>query len=99
MNILRETGAPVIRPLYYDFPKDKATLDIEDQMMFGDDILVAPVFTLGARERAVYLPAGETWIDAHTGAQFEGGQTVNADAPLERCPVFLRKGGMADFTL
>ena len=93
------TGSPVIRPLYYDFPKDRAAMDIEDQMMFGDDVLVAPVFTLGAREREVYLPQGETWIDAHTGEEYEGGQTVTADAPLERCPVFLRKSGVLRFSL
>ena len=74
-------------------------MDIEDQMMFGDDVLVAPVFTLGAREREVYLPQGETWIDAHTGEEYEGGQTVTADAPLERCPVFLRKSGVLRFSL
>ena len=83
-----ETGAPVIRPLYYDFPKDLATLTIEDQMMFGDDVLVAPVFELGARQRQVYLPAGASWIDAHTGETYAGGQTLLADAPLERCPVY-----------
>ena len=68
-------------------------------MLFGDDILVAPVFELGARKRDVYLPAGEIWIDAHTGEEIAGGVTVNADAPLERCPVYLRKGGAADFRI
>lgn len=94
-----ETGAPVIRPLYYDFPRDPATPAIEDQMMFGDDVLVAPVFQLGARQRPVYLPAGAEWIDAHTGMVYAGGQTLMADAPLERCPVYLRQGGSARFTL
>ena len=92
MEKVSETGCPAMRPLFYDFPKDKNVLDIEDQMMFGDDILVAPVFELGARERAVYLPEGETWVDAHSGIEYAGGQTVTADAPLERCPVFIRKG-------
>ena len=67
MKKTSETGAPVIRPLYYDFSTDARTIDIEDQMMFGDDVLVCPVFELGQRQREVYLPAGETWIDAHTG--------------------------------
>ena len=69
------------------------------QMMFGDDVLVAPVFELGARQRDVYLPAGATWIDAHTGVEYAGGQTVTADAPLELIPVFLRKGGSVSFAL
>lgn len=99
MEKTAKTGAPVIRPLYYDFPKDPAVATIEDQMMFGDDILVAPVFELGARQRDVYLPVGETWIDAHTGVEYAGGQTVSADAPLELIPVFLRKGGSVSFAL
>ena len=99
MQKMAETGAPVIRPLYYDFPKDAAVATIEDQMMFGDDVLVAPVFELGARQRDVYLPAGATWIDAHTGVEYAGGQTVTADAPLELIPVFLRKGGSVSFAL
>jgi alpha-D-xyloside xylohydrolase len=87
------TGAPVIRPLYYDFPRDKRAATVEDEMMLGDDILVAPVFELGARTREVYLPEGAAWIDAHTGMEYTGGQAITAEAPLELVPVFVRKDG------
>ncbi|MBE6935455.1 MAG: glycoside hydrolase family 31 protein [Ruminococcaceae bacterium] len=99
MKKTAETGAPVIRPLYYDFPCDAKTIGVEDQMMYGDDVLVCPVFELGQRQREVYLPAGETWIDAHTGEEYAGGQTILADAPLERCPVYLKKSGALRFTI
>jgi alpha-D-xyloside xylohydrolase len=64
--------------------------------MFGPDILVAPVMELGLRMRPVYLPAGETWIESHTGKTYEGGQAVEAEAPLTTIPVFIRKGSDVD---
>ena len=60
--------------------------------MYGGDMLVAPVMYYGARQREVYLPQGEVWVNAWTGEKFEGGQTVTADAPIDQIPVFLRGG-------
>ncbi len=60
--------------------------------MFGDSVLVAPVMELGVRSRSVYLPEGKTWVDAHTGKEYAGGQTVEADAPLAVIPVFICRG-------
>ena len=54
------------------------------------DVLVAPVMEAGMRERAVYLPAGETWRNAWTGDVFSGGQTVTVQAPLDEIPIFVR---------
>ena len=90
MKTAAETGLPPMRPLFVDFPDDPACWDIEDQFLFGPDILVCPVVEQGAASRQVYLPAGTTWRDAFAGDVFEGGQTLTADAPLERIPVFLR---------
>jgi len=53
---------------------------------------VAPIIEMGARARDVYLPAGEDWRDAWTDTRYTGGQTIQADAPLERIPVFIREG-------
>lgn len=92
-RLMREThekGAPVMRPLFYDFPQDKAASGVEDAYMFGPDLLIAPVMELGLRSRAVYLPAGCRWVEAHTGKSYDGGQTVQADAPLATIPVFMR---------
>jgi alpha-D-xyloside xylohydrolase len=95
MRTAHETGLPVLRPLFLEFPGDAISWDIGDQYLFGPDILVAPVTELGARERRVYLPAGSTWVDAWTGDEFAGGQWVDAPAPLERMPVYLRPGEFA----
>ncbi len=92
MQTAHETGAPVMRPLFYDFPEDAACWDVEDSYMFGPDLLVAPVMEEGARERALYLPAGTDWRDAATGDTYAGGQTITVPAPLEIIPVMIRAG-------
>lgn len=93
MRVAHESGLPPMRPLFVNYPADVTCWEIEDQFFFGDDVLVAPVLTEGAREREVYLPDGSAWIDAWTGAEVPGGQWVTAPAPLEIIPVYLRKGG------
>lgn len=92
MRAAHEHGDPVMRPLFYSFPADKAAWSVEDAYLFGADVLVAPVLEAGARVRDVYLPAGADWVDAATGAEYAGGQTVRMDAPLDTMPVLIRKG-------
>ena len=92
MKQAHEDGSPVMRAMFYTFPDDAACWDLNDQYMFGDEILVAPVVELGARERDVYLPAGCSWTNAHDGSVHPGGQTVRAAAPLEVIPLFTRDG-------
>ena len=83
-------GAPPMRPLFFDFPDDETAWDVEDQFMFGPDLLVAPVLFEGARSRKVYLPAGALWTDAWSGEAKEGGRWITTDAPLARIPLYLR---------
>lgn len=86
------TGLPPMRGMFLEFPDEPDAWGADDQYMFGPDVLVAPVVALGARSRTVYLPAGARWLDAWTGAEVGSGR-VEVDAPLDRIPVFLRKGG------
>lgn len=92
MREASETGAPVMRPMFFDFPEDKVCWETEDQYMFGPDLLVAPVMEIGMRSRSVYLPAGLKWTDAKSGKVYEGGQRVEVDAPVDVIPVFIREG-------
>jgi len=92
MRLAHEKGVPPMRPLFFDFPEDEGCAMVDDQFMFGPDLLVAPVLHEGARSREVYLPAGATWRDAWTDAIHDGGQWITADAPLERIPLCLRSG-------
>lgn len=86
------TGAPVMRPLFFDFPEDIKCWKIEDCYMFGPDLLVAPVMEPGATQRFIYLPKGTKWKDAYTKKVYEGGQCVTVPAPLDIIPVMMREG-------
>jgi alpha-D-xyloside xylohydrolase len=92
MRVAHERGTPPMRPLLYDFSDDESAWEVEDQFLLGPDILVAPVTTEAARRREVYLPRGTGWIDAFTGHRHPGGESLVADAPLERIPIYLREG-------
>ena len=85
-------GEPVMRPLFFDFCTDLKSWDIDDEYMFGPDILVAPVLSEGAESRKVYLPGGVKWRESSTGRVYDGGQTVSANAPIDIIPVFIRDG-------
>ncbi len=91
MEIASQSGLPPMRPLFVDFPASPACESIEDQFMFGPEILVAPVLHLGQRERSLYLPGGVRWLEAWTGQVYPGGQTVTVSAPLAQIPVFLKE--------
>ncbi|MGQ9717893.1 MAG: glycoside hydrolase family 31 protein [Anaerolineae bacterium] len=88
-----QTGLPMVRPLLLAFQDDPATLALDDEFLCGDALLVAPVLEEGATRRRVYLPRGEWW-DFWTDARYEGPLWVEADAPLERIPVFVRAGSV-----
>jgi len=92
MKRAHEEGIPIMRPLFFDFPYDEITYEIEDEYMFGPDILVAPVVYKGARSRKVYLPQGAEWTDANTKENYKGGQWIECGAPLDKIPVFLKNG-------
>ncbi|PWG63644.1 TIM-barrel domain-containing protein [Bifidobacterium callitrichidarum] len=93
-NEAHETGHPLMRGLFYEFPEDSAAADIADEYMLGSDLLVAPVVEEGARVRDVYLPGDEntTWTDLRDGTVYTGGQTISASTPLDTFPVFARNG-------
>ena len=93
------SGMPVMRPLFFDFYKDKTAWKIEDEYMFGPDILVAPVMEENTSERKVYLPEGAIWTDANTKKAYSGGQNVTVPAPLDIIPVFIRDNKKIDIYL
>lgn len=87
-----KTGAPVMRTMFYEFPEDLNTWELDTQYMYGPDILAAPIVEPHAFKRSVYLPKGSTWTNAHTGEILEGGQWIEAEASMDTLPVFLRDG-------
>ncbi|MDD2823853.1 MAG: glycoside hydrolase family 31 protein, partial [Bacteroidales bacterium] len=82
----------IMRALVMDFNGDGNIYDIADQYMFGDALMVCPVYEYKARKRNVYLPAKNGWYDFHTGQYFTGGRTIVADAPLDIMPLYVKAG-------
>lgn len=102
----RRTGMPIMRALALEFPNDRRALGIDDQYMFGPDLLVAPVMEPGLKSRSVYVPRGR-WIDLWRSVSFDratgslsltgarkvkGSGTRKIPAPLNRIPVLARAG-------
>lgn len=88
-------GAPIMRPLVYEFQEDAAVYDESFEFMFGRDLLVANVLEKGATTKKVYLPQGSKWYDWNDNYTcYEGGQTIEVPAPLQTIPMFIREGAM-----
>ncbi len=93
-----QDGGTIMRPLVMDFQNDVKARDITDEYMFGPAFLVSPVTTYQARSRSVYLPpTSGNWYDFWTGAYTEGGQTIDAPAPYDALPLFIRAGSIIPF--
>lgn len=84
----------IMRGLVMDFPKDTAVYNIGDQYMFGPSLLINPVYNFEATSRRLYLPAGQGWYDLYSGRYQQGGRTIDADAPYEKIPVFVKEGSI-----
>ena len=82
------------RPLVMDWRTDQKTWNIGDQFMFGPAILVNPVLKQNATHRTVYLPDAPVWYDFWTGASIKGSQEIEAEAPLNRLPLYIRSGSI-----
>lgn len=96
------TGAPVLRPLFFDHDADPKTLDVADEAMLGPSLLVAPITKPGATKRDVYLPSlpnGGVWYELRSGARYEGGRSHALAAegralPPDALPIFVRSGSV-----
>jgi alpha-D-xyloside xylohydrolase len=99
-------GASFLRPVAFAFPQDEKTHDLKTQFLVGDTFMVAPVLAPqqygpnsvpianAAKTRQVYLPKGAAWFDFWTGKRFEGGHTIQADAPLSQIPLYVKAGSI-----
>jgi alpha-D-xyloside xylohydrolase len=97
MRQAHEKGTPVMRTMFYEFPDDEICWDLKDQYMFGSDLLIAPIVYENMASRKVYLPKGAVWTNLHDGKQYEGGQSVLVDAPLDVIPVFTIEGRKSEW--
>ena len=84
-------GDPLMRPMFWHYPDEPQSWQTEDQYLFGEDLLVAPVMQAGQRQREVWLPGGHCWVSLD-GERYQGGQRVTVAATLETIPLFIREG-------
>ncbi len=85
-------GVPMVRPLVFAWPQESGALDRWDEWMLGDDLLVAPIWQTGQRQREVWIPPGE-WVDFwDPDTTIEGPTTVTVDAPLAKLPMWVVEG-------
>ncbi len=91
MDIASEEGKPIMRPMFFDYYNDPVCYTLEDQYMFGEDILFAPITRQGETLRKVYLPSGN-WIDVNTKELLPGGRWIEAIAPIEQFIAYVREG-------
>lgn len=87
----------IMRPLVMDFASDKNAWDIKEQFMFGPSILVNPVTHPGVVSRQLYLPKAKGWYDFWTGDFLNGGQTIDAAAPADIMPLYVKAGAIIPF--
>lgn len=83
------TGAPIVRPLLFEYPEDASTYNADDEFLFGGSMLVAPVTRPGIEHRHVYLPEG-VWFHYWTGERFDGPAHVLAHGPLGEPPIYVK---------
>jgi len=89
-----KNGSTMMRALVMDFNGDTDAVKQPYEYMFGKAFLVAPITEAGATQRDVYLPKSADWFDFWTGKRIKGGQTIKAEAPLNKIPLFIKAGSI-----
>lgn len=88
-----KTGLPIMRPLVLEYPDDENVHNLCDQYLYGENIMVAPVYRPSTIKRCVYIPEG-TWYNYWTGERYEGKNYILADAPLDVLPIYIKEGSI-----
>ena len=91
------TGMPLMRPLFYPYPNDTLAVAVEDEYMWGENLLVAPVIKKGLSSRSIYLPDGK-WYDFHNGNEYPGKTRMDFPLTIDDIPVFAKAGSFIPMT-
>jgi alpha-D-xyloside xylohydrolase len=94
MDIAEQSGKPIMRPMFFDFYADEVCYTLEDQYMYGEDILFAPIVNQGQTDREVYLPEGR-WVHVYDRTVYEGQQYLQCHAELDQFIAFVKEGSEA----
>jgi oligosaccharide 4-alpha-D-glucosyltransferase len=85
------SGKPLMSPLYYYYANDTSAAKIEDEYMWGENLLVTPVLEKGAKDRNLYLPKGK-WLNIFSNIAYDGGRWITIPVDLNTSPVFMKEG-------
>lgn len=91
MQIASETGTPIMRPLFFDFPEDENCYSQGEEYLFGPDLLIAPITRQGQTDKEVYVPKGN-WILARNLEVYEGEHTYTITAQINEMIILVRQG-------
>ena len=91
------TGSPLMRPLFYEYQDDTTARNIENEYLWGDNLLVAPVIQKGLTSRSIYFPEG-SWYDFQTGMEYTGNTRTDFPLNIENIPVFAKAGSFIPMT-
>ena len=89
----RDTGLPLMRALWLQYPGDPEAVKLGDEYLWGRDLLIAPVVEKGATKRRVYLPEGN-WSDWWTNEKIQGGRWIERPVDLAMMPIYVRVGAI-----
>lgn len=92
-----QSGLPLMKTLFLNYPQDPTAWSIDDQYLFGDDLLIAPFMETGISERMIYLPEGK-WINIHSNQILEGRQWMSIEGGDIRGILLLRYGALIPST-
>jgi len=87
-----QTGAPLMRPLFFEEPNNKALQTKVISYLWGNDFLISPILNSGVTKKDVYFPKNNVWFDFYTYEKFEGGQTKTVSVKENSIPTFVRAG-------
>jgi alpha-glucosidase (family GH31 glycosyl hydrolase) len=94
-RIAHETGEPIVRGTYLEYPRQEGAYDFRHQYLLGKELLIAPISEPGFGKpvlKEIYLPAGADWFDWFTNKTYEGGKAIAYECPLGRAPIFVKAG-------
>jgi len=91
-----DTGVPPMRPMWVAYPHDSHVANMNDQYLWGEDILVAPIYEPGQTSRHLYLPEGD-WYDFWTNENLAGGRFISRQVDLATLPLYVRAGSIIPF--
>jgi len=87
-----QTGAPLMRPLFFDEPNNLDLLTKVTSYLWGNDFLVTPILNSDVTEKEMYFPKSNVWFDFYTDEKFEGGQTKTISVKENSIPTYVRGG-------